>query len=80
MVVNLTMEEELHIERLARSAIGHPEPEKVADICFRNPNGTVSAARAYDNAASTLPSPHKMEAFLELIENSEHATSGVTPV
>jgi hypothetical protein len=32
MVVNLTIEEELEVERLARSAINHPEPEQVAAI------------------------------------------------
>lgn len=33
MIVNLTIEEELQIEALARTAIGHPEHEKVADLC-----------------------------------------------
>ena len=33
MIVNLTIEEELQIEALARTAISHPEHEKVADLC-----------------------------------------------
>jgi len=33
MVVNLTIEEELQIEQLARTAINHPEHDKVADLC-----------------------------------------------
>ena len=33
MVVNLTIEEELQIEALARTAINHPEHDKVADLC-----------------------------------------------
>lgn len=33
MVVNLTIEEELQVEALARSAISHPEHEQIAQMC-----------------------------------------------
>jgi len=35
MVVNLTLEEQLQLEREARSVLSHDDQEKVAQLCFQ---------------------------------------------